>query len=648
MGTGLVAVVLAAPAAAAVAPRGLALLNEKTQALTFAAAAGNQRAQFVVVVRNDSDRVGQLVVRYLGAGAPTAGLTAVAPADATTPTSSRFVLVRRGDAAIGTHDVARVRLELRRRAAKPAVDGVLVISLDSAPAAAPVTVSLADAKAPDAPVGFEQKQVALKVTRRWGPFVGVCGRLLAWAGDCPLQRLSRTSTRAAARGVSSRSTLLTSGSGDTLTLKATPVAGSTDPPEAKLEVVDVPRPGKYTGQFVIDPTAKEPKAAEVTVDVQDSLIWPLLAVLLGALVGGVLVKRYDVYRGGKLLRASLEDAVEPYRNEKRRANDVEEEFRRPGRFYLVNAVPESGRVYPRWRRTPRREERLVPKLYRQTYAIGDNAQLASTAVAVKRLADRFARWQQLNAAYHALVARLKTPPQGTSPAPAGTKIRSDADFLLDMTAVEPADDDEAKLLAERLSEQAAVVEIYAAAKAKVPSPAWATQYAIADPDAIYAQAPAVEARTLAGWHALRYELLRALRLLAHPQGVAAIQRECAAGSNKGLDQILIGERFGIEPLEPLRRFGRAAVLHFETPEQIRRVVRRWDWAVFALVSALTALAYLLPFYTGKDYGSLEDYLTAFAAGAIVPTAISWALLPFARPQTVEPAPATSQKKEEDD
>jgi hypothetical protein len=36
---------------------------------------------------------------------------------------------------------------------------------------------------------------------------------------------------------------------------------------------------------------------------------------------------------------------------------------------------------------------------------------------------------------------------------------------------------------------------------------------------------------------------------------------------------------------------RAFVLQFETPEQIRRVVGRWDWAVFWLIAVLTALVF---------------------------------------------------------
>jgi hypothetical protein len=41
------------------------------------------------------------------------------------------------------------------------------------------------------------------------------------------------------------------------------------------------------------------------------------------------------------------------------------------------------------------------------------------------------------------------------------------------------------------------------------------------------------------------------------------------------------------------------------------------------------MVYVLTKYDA-DWGSLEDYLVAFTAGATLPTAAQWALLPFKR------------------
>jgi hypothetical protein len=58
-------------------------------------------------------------------------------------------------------------------------------------------------------------------------------------------------------------------------------------------------------------------------------------------------------------------------------------------------------------------------------------------------------------------------------------------------------------------------------------------------------------------------------------------------------------------------------------------VRHTDWTVFWITAVFTALVYLSQKYDG-DWGSLEDYLFAFAAGAIAPTVVNWAILPLAR------------------
>jgi hypothetical protein len=66
-----------------------------------------------------------------------------------------------------------------------------------------------------------------------------------------------------------------------------------------------------------------------------------------------------------------------------------------------------------------------------------------------------------------------------------------------------------------------------------------------------------------------------------------------------------------------------------TPEQIRAQVRKTDSEIFWITAVLTALVYLAGKYSA-DWGSWEDYLFAFAAGAVAPTVITWSLLPLSR------------------
>ena len=78
---------------------------------------------------------------------------------------------------------------------------------------------------------------------------------------------------------------------------------------------------------------------------------------------------------------------------------------------------------------------------------------------------------------------------------------------------------------------------------------------------------------------------------------------------------------------------------YESAEQLRRVVREWDWAVFWTLAVLTGLVVLLPLYVGKDFGSVPDYLLLFATGATAPTIVSWALSPLGRSTKATPSPA---------
>ncbi len=65
-------------------------------------------------------------------------------------------------------------------------------------------------------------------------------------------------------------------------------------------------------------------------------------------------------------------------------------------------------------------------------------------------------------------------------------------------------------------------------------------------------------------------------------------------------------------------------------EQVLDGVRTWDWLLFGISLIVASLAYLLPLYAGKDWGSGFDYLTAFAAGFAGTVAINAALFPLTR------------------
>ena len=78
-----------------------------------------------------------------------------------------------------------------------------------------------------------------------------------------------------------------SGGSATVDLKRGDDSGST------LEVTRVDRHGSYDGKLVLDPDAEKPRSLEVAVKARDFLLWPLGAVLLGAVVGAIFLKRHE-------------------------------------------------------------------------------------------------------------------------------------------------------------------------------------------------------------------------------------------------------------------------------------------------------------------------------------------------------------------
>jgi hypothetical protein len=71
-------------------------------------------------------------------------------------------------------------------------------------------------------------------------------------------------------------------------------------------------------------------------------------------------------------------------------------------------------------------------------------------------------------------------------------------------------------------------------------------------------------------------------------------------------------------------------------------VRRMDWLLFLLALILSAVAYLLPLYVDKSWGTGLDYLAAFTAGAAGQVVVNAALLPFNKSyKSAQPAKAAA-------
>jgi hypothetical protein len=608
----------AAPAVALIAPKAISASFE------------DGAAPVTLFVRNSTSAPRRLSLKYVGAGAPT-GLTI----GEESPQGLSLVLV--GDAVVPARDVDAVMFELRRRAKEPGVEGVIVLSVVSppAPSTPPISVPISEAAAAKAAIGFEQKEASITTTALLGPVARTC-KWLAGSDKCPGQHFRSRSTVVAARGVSTRRTIIGSTSGRNATVALTPRSRSSST-RARLIALVIPGPGSYSGAVAIDPAVPEPKSIALTVHAQDALYWALIALLLGAAVGALLTKIYDAWRSGNSLRISLQEGIDPYL----RLSPSEDE-RRPDLDYLDDllvltkggAPAGPDRQFPsRWsrRKTP---EKAVPALYRSTYGLKTADVRASQAKQVETMVARFARWKRLHDAFTLLEKNLQA-------LDSSLRVRRDGETVLDLAQGEPIDDTETQSREGAIKAFAQIAALYAEANQRWKKaveeldPGWSDDHQKLDPPKIYAAE--AKQRTPEQIATLRLALMRAQRLLADPENAPSDRQEAERTRLRlqaAIDEVVDADDVAYAEFIGDSGFAGSLiapfVLRFQSAESIRRSVRDWDWTVFALVSVLSGLSYVLLAYVGKDWGSFTDYLTAFTAGAVVPTAINWALLPLSR------------------
>ncbi len=621
----------------------LALVSPTTPAaITFSKSV----APLTVVVANNTDHRQTLVVKYVGSAAPASGLQAAKTAAAT-----GFSLVVVGGGAVAAHDATALRLEFHRVGENPTIDGAVVISADKSAVAVPVSESRTSAIA-----GFEQKSASVTATTWVGPVSRVC-RVLGIGGTCPGDHYQSSSTAVAARGVLAHETLIGGGSENaTVAIKTNPrgvtawrqqskpkraskeaPAAQPAPPPTRADItaIGIPNPGTYSGDVALNRAVAEPKTIAVTVHARDAIIWPLLALGLGLLLSWYLTKRREQKRAGQGLRTALQDAIDPYLDRRARR-----ERRRPDRDYLDHLFIRSGsglarrdQQYADPRQMKTQPEEAVPALYWDTYKLDDADKRAGVTKGVATMVARFGRWVRLDDAFTVLAKAAEKLPKNQP-------IYNDAQSVLDLAQGEPVDDDEAQARAAAMTTWATICELFHQvagrfdrAAAECPPP-WADEHQNLDGKTIYAHFAPVETPEKVA--AFRLALLRARRLLVDapnapkdkPQVTVVENLREATADLEGdvfVDDLLGGGIFS-NLLGPFRH-------RFESAADIRRNVREWDWIVFLTIAFLTTLAYTLGFYSGKDWGSLTDYVTAIVAGATVPTVINWALLPSSRPLT---------------
>ena len=447
-----------------------------------------------------------------------------------------------------------------------------------------------------------------------------------------------------------------SGSGTTkVTLEAPHASGTTITP-ATVRASDAAGTGEATDDLQLADGAAAPHL-KVTVRMQDFILWPLAAILLGALVGQVLPQRWAIRRRGGLLRDSLVSGVNDY--DRSRASGVRSGA--PGLEDISGDVGASrdfrrglrNRPKPRWWLqklwfSPSPTDGAAG-LYSRLGRIETNEDLAERAQETEALLTRISNWRSADAALAQLSGAITEATVVRSLNVEQRVPLTDADKLF-LSDIKVAHDSATGATENsRISGQTVVLRLYASAmptyleireRDRELDEDARRRLSRSDPLEIYIRYSGARQRSANATARLTSELADALNELrflraglpavhdfALPEGAEAVLTVAFASIGERFDQ-LIGHL--VDTVAPTSVPSTARVL---------AGIRRGDWLLFWTAVLAAALAYLLPLYAGKAWGSASDYASAFAAGFVGTVAINAARLPLTRSYRAFPDPS---------
>nr|MDQ3823653.1 LapA family protein [Actinomycetota bacterium] len=480
-----------------------------------------------------------------------------------------------------------------------AADGVLVIDLRDRPAVRPAVLrirgSIPQAAAPKVPAAQPAK-VVVRVTRWWP---------LSLRDD---ERRVHDSPRAWVPGTPSTARALLSGDGHEIEVKLGAANASADTPpglkQQPVELVGGADAGTYTGDLVLVTGGTEKVAVEAKV--RDFVLWPLLAVAIGAILGGFATTWWQLRRRNDILVAEL-----------RRARD---EYRKA----LADRPPDS----PLSPLDGPLTDEAVTALEKEIAAAREGEEFDALTERVRSIRNEARQWAEIETAVEKLLAAHEATPRRAP------DVRGDSEAVLAQTRWLPSTAEGIAELVRRLRRQERLARSFTSA------------YHLHEEGAIAAYRPdAYESDT---------KTAECLGSLAQVQVPPEIQLDRAAFLEeldpRDADRRTL-DRFMLNLIERRTREQEARPRTFEllvrdippsqTPEEIERGVRVWDKRLAALAFAGTVLTYFIAKYDA-DFGSWEDYVTAFGAGfggQAVGAAV-WSLFPALRSYALPAAKKT--------
>jgi hypothetical protein len=658
-------------------------------------AGGRLTGRTNLALRNDSAERVRLTVRFFGdrSGRPRRVGTGGVP----------FSLVRT-NRPVAPHAMTVVPLKARLAPKEPPtdLDGVLVVDARTTGGrpAGTTEVRVTGALALPTNVAFEPSTVTLQVTRRW-PFHGTTGDQTTVRLRGPgVARFVASVGRLAARNRAAQpATLLLTNDAGGHTLVELVGLRQTSPDVAEVTVSThaavscpngavecgrgAPAPGGYTGALAVAPGSDAGPKLAVTVHSQLWFVLPVLLVLLGSLLGGLLPQLTQTAEMKDRLRARLRPVLDRY---------VAERPQRGGPMLLwdLQSILKDEPWYEK-RYRGLLGDGGVAELWASIHCARTMEDLGVESANVQTLCGHVQRWLQIRPLAEQL-AKLHAdqPPDRGRHAWRDTWVRRETEKMLRGLAdrLPPKDDAEAQEIGQSLRNQAdfhrlfgeawvrraELDDVHVSQNVKERDEKW---WKRADLDALDADLAGLAASdpdmserflrladvreaidTLVACYAKR-ALPDEAHVAMSAERRAAVVRQLEAGDSEP-EEIAKRASVPVEAVVDIRRdeprtATPSAPVAPPSQNPVARRVRRGlhvtrraltmtDWMVTILIAVGTAVAYMVPLYTGT-WGSWEDWITAFAAGLAGQVAIKWALLPALRssrlPQTgAGTAPAT--------
>jgi hypothetical protein len=405
----------------------------------------------------------------------------------------------------------------------------------------------------------------------------------------------------------------------------------TGPPQPTIRVLGRPEAGAYTGTLPITNNPQTPTVA-VKVLAHDAVIWALLAVGLGTLLGGLLPLLGERARRRDLLRARLQGILIDYFGARRRGASLK----------WTDLSDSVGTNEKPWRSTEWMAApglRGAAGLFSAIRWAQTDADFTDIETRVNTLMARIARWLKIRPKVQALdELRGQAVPDiaGTKWANATTRRHSQR-LVIDAQRNEPATDDDTAATVRRLDNQmewhggvTAAWHQLAATESHVDPGQFADLLTelrvLASP-----HIPPAD-RTPDQWTDLTDELEEFLAKLASARPTGALSG--SAPMVQYIDDLQVrteAPRRGLHPLQTLRRPVDAVrgIFRSRRSKPLRLIIasQRRD-LLLSIIAALGAiLAYVVPLYT-DTWGTTSDYLTAIAAGFGAQAIVRWGALPI--------------------